>query len=193
MHALRPQDSTSCLDIGYEVNKRYYNFFSSSPSIFFIFIMFWDSKRGSPQPRSSFFARFIRFSRLAVVLFCVEFLNFPRLLGTRSAGFLRWIVRFWSILDVCSHGGSWMCCRGLISTNVVKGQCPSGGSLPRAWSGRNGLLSPATGTWRRSPSAPPRVPLLRRRPTSTLATIGPPQQEKPPLWSSRKRLLPLLA
>lgn len=41
MHALRPQDSTNCLDIGYEVNKRYYNFFFHFPLLsFFIFIMF---------------------------------------------------------------------------------------------------------------------------------------------------------
>lgn len=37
MHALRPQDSTNCLDIGYEVNKRYYNFFFIFPFYLFSF------------------------------------------------------------------------------------------------------------------------------------------------------------
>lgn len=54
-------------------------------------------------------------------------------------------------------------CRGATSDVHLKGWCPSGGSLPRAWSGRNGLPSPATGTWKMSPSTPPQAPSHRKK------------------------------
>lgn len=75
---------------------------------------------------------------------------------------------------------------------AFEGSVPFGSFASESLEGRNGPPSPATGTWRISPSTPSRAPPPRRRPTSKLTTGGPPPLGRPLLCSSRKRQLPLI-